>query len=55
MIDSKGNIKDCHILFNEIKKRNPNYKGIDYIFVVKFSSPPPGGGKKFQKNHPPPG
>lgn len=34
MIDSKGNIKDCHILFEEIKKRNPNYKGISYIYDI---------------------
>ena len=34
MIDLKGNIKDCHILFDEIKKRNPNYKGVDYIYDI---------------------
>ena len=34
MIDEKGNIKDCNILFDEIKKRNPNYRGIDYIFEI---------------------
>ena len=34
MKDLKGNIKDCHILFDEIKKRNPNYKGVDYIYDI---------------------
>ena len=34
MIDLKGNIKDCNVLFDEIKKRNPNYKGINYIYKL---------------------
>ena len=32
MIDSKGNIKDTKILFEEIKSRNVNYKGVNYIY-----------------------
>lgn len=32
MIESKGSIKDSHLLFEEIKNRNPNYKGINYIY-----------------------
>ena len=32
MVDSKGNIKDIHVLFEEIKNRNPNYKGINDIY-----------------------
>ena len=32
MIESKVSIKDAHLLFEEIKNRNLNYKGINLIY-----------------------
>ena len=34
MSEPKGNIKDSNILFEEIRKRNPNFRGINYIFNI---------------------